>query len=323
MAQPSPSKGDPSRPRGPYAPSKGHLWPLDHPSKGGLRPLVALSGAIEGLGQGVSRGHGHFQRALVRAYNAFARNYPDLTGQFFTEPFLLNEAAPILAQALTREGMRTTDPIEFAQLWVNTERNTAPDAARALCDGDGKPKALAIEASSQFLTWLDGELRREPIFQPLYDSRALARLHELQALPEMTALLRQIVQALQRDEAAAKQYQTTIESTGGAVVGGQVTVSSHGAFVGRDQITYNFLAGGYAHLRDLYKSSSELFRTRKIDRFVGRRELKRKIDAFLDDPERASGMFVVEGEAGVAQPSPSMAPKRFFRNFDGGTPMKI
>lgn len=46
-----------------------------------------------------------FQIALARAYNAFARQYSDLTASLFDNTFLKTRAAPVLVQLLQATSM--------------------------------------------------------------------------------------------------------------------------------------------------------------------------------------------------------------------------
>lgn len=236
-----------------------------------------------------------YQRALVRTYTAFARNYPDLSGYIFTEPFLLKEAAPLLAKVLERDGVRAVDrnANEFAHLWVNTTRHQAT----ALCGSDGKPQPIVIEASRNFLHWLNSELRREPIFQPLFDSRALDQLDHL---PEISALLTQLHRDLSKAQKDALVYEPIVNTIANGFVA-QSSVSAGGDVVGRDKITTSYFYGSFVKLSDLYLSPAELFKRRQVHRFVGRRQLMSKIDAFINNPSRTSGVFLVEGEAGMGK----------------------
>ncbi len=112
--------------------------------------------------------HKAFQVALARAYTAFARQYPDLVASLFDESFLKIEAAPLLAQLLTRRGR--PDPAELAWLWARHLGHDDPDTWPRLAE--------ATRAAADFLTWLEAELAKDPALQALYDSQALDRIAE-------------------------------------------------------------------------------------------------------------------------------------------------
>src|SRR5437016_2011006 len=59
-----------------------------------------------------------YQRALLRAYIAFARAYPDLSKSFFDSHFLSGPAVPELAKQLTRG--ESPNAVELARLWANS-----------------------------------------------------------------------------------------------------------------------------------------------------------------------------------------------------------
>src|SRR5688500_8753912 len=105
-----------------------------------------------------------FQKALSRAYVAFARQYPEYTASLFDQKFLTGTGAPELAKLLTRH--LHPDPALFAQAWGNS---IGFDAHSSFCKEATKPAA-------DFLKWLEAELKSEVVFQPIFDSRALENL---------------------------------------------------------------------------------------------------------------------------------------------------
>ncbi len=109
-----------------------------------------------------------FRTALASAYAAFARQYPDLVASLFDESFLTREGAPILAQLLTRRGR--PDPAELARRWAQHLGHSNPESWPRLTE--------ATRAAADFLTWLEAELAKQPVLQPLWDSRALERIAE-------------------------------------------------------------------------------------------------------------------------------------------------
>src|SRR5262245_5529170 len=62
-----------------------------------------------------------YQKALARAYTAFARHYPELTASLFDASFLTTEAAPELAKQLTRD--QSPDPAMLVRLWARSLRS--------------------------------------------------------------------------------------------------------------------------------------------------------------------------------------------------------
>lgn len=109
-----------------------------------------------------------FRTALASAYAAFARQYPDLVASLFDESFLTREGTPILAQLLTRRGR--PDPAELARRWAQHLGHSNPESWPRLTE--------ATRAAADFLTWLEAELAKQPVLQPLWDSRALERIAE-------------------------------------------------------------------------------------------------------------------------------------------------
>ncbi len=109
-----------------------------------------------------------FQTALARAYATFARRYPDLTASLFDESFLETEAAPLLAELLTRRGQ--PDPADLARRWAAHLGHPDPESWPRLDE--------TTRAAADFLTWLEAELARQAALRPLWDACALERIAE-------------------------------------------------------------------------------------------------------------------------------------------------
>ena len=218
-----------------------------------------------------------FQKALARAYTAFARNYPDLTASLFNQDFLTHEAAPELAKLLTRHGH--PDPATLANMWA------ASLTARAR-----QAEQREVRAAKQFLAWLESELKAEPALQPLYDSRALDSLPAIEVkLDELTA---QVDRALK----TAEQYS--------GVVAQAVAIAERAQVADPVVPVQNaYFSGGFARLADYYVPPDSVFQRVRIRDFVGRDWLTAKVDAFLNDPGRKSGAFLLVGDAGVGKTS--------------------
>jgi len=102
-----------------------------------------------------------FKLALARAYTQFSNHYPDLVDTFFDEHFL-KKAAPLLARCLLPTYLPT--PSEFANLWVEQFGSAIND----------QHKVRASLAASDFLHYLENELRNQPEFYPIFLSRDIA-----------------------------------------------------------------------------------------------------------------------------------------------------
>ena len=87
---------------------------------------------------------------------------------------------------------------------------------------------------------------------------------------------------------------THINTGGGAFTESDV---SAGTFVGRDQI--NNFTGPYARLAVLYRTPQHIFDDMDVKGFIGRENVKRAIDAFIED--NRAGAFIIEGEAGLGK----------------------
>jgi hypothetical protein len=239
-----------------------------------------------------------YQRALLRAYAAFARSDPALAKSFFDETFLAHAAVPELAKQLTRH--EHANGAELARLWAATLYGDALANKRAQWATD----ARVTRACAQFLQWLENELKREDAFRDLYDSRALDSLEA--KFDELVRLLTtEREKALQR----AQAYQPVIAQTtqtGGVNIAGSAQVHAQDIFGGSKYVIQNYHAyfcDRFTSLDDYYIAPDAVFQRVKVDEFVGRAWLLNRLDTFLDDPSRVSGVFRLEGEAGVGKTS--------------------
>ncbi|TAH48544.1 MAG: ATP-binding protein, partial [Chloroflexota bacterium] len=239
-----------------------------------------------------------YQRALLRAYAAFARSDPALAKSFFDETFLAGAAVPELAKQLTRH--QHANSAELARLWAASLFSDALAEKRAAYATD----ARVVHACANFLQWLENELKREQVFQPLFDSRALDAL-EAKFDDLVRVLMTQRDEAMQR----AQAYQLVVEHTtqsGGVNIAGGAHVHAQDIFSGDKYVIENYHAyfsGGFTTLDDYYIAPDSVFERVKVAEFVGREWLTGKLDQFLDGASRPSGVFRLEGEAGVGKTS--------------------
>lgn len=75
-----------------------------------------------------------------------------------------------------------------------------------------------------------------------------------------------------------------------------------GDFIAGDQYNY-YYTGDFASLAEYYISPESVFQRVRTDDFIGRDWLTTKVDAFLNDPNRKSGAFLLIGDAGVGKTS--------------------
>jgi len=224
------------------------------------------------------------QKALARAYTAFARQYPEYTASLFDQSFLANEAAPDLAKLLIRGP--GPDPALLAQAW-----------GRSL---GAKPEfsQKAIQPASRFLEWLDAELKAEPVFQALFDSRAL------DSLPRIEAELKELTREFSRDREealkAAEEYEKIVLKIGGDIRD-SVFISGNVNQISISNIYNNFYTENFVSLNEYYIYPDELFKKIRVQDFVGREWLTTKVDDFLNSPKHKSGYFLLVGEAGVGK----------------------
>ncbi len=238
-----------------------------------------------------------YQHALARTYVAFARQYPELTASLFNESFLTIEAAPELVKFLTRH--QHPDHTQLVKLWA---KSITPQTKAGQQSVEALSKREDLNAASAyFVELLTSELKHESALQPLFDSRAL------ESLPAIEAKLDQLANALKQAMTIANNYEQTIVNRSGGVDLQAQDVTIGGDVVGRDKIvsnTYNtYFTGEFATLDDLYVRPDAVFQRVQVQDFVGREWLTAKVDAFLNDEKRKSGMFLLVGEAGVGKTS--------------------
>ncbi|MFZ5857189.1 MAG: AAA family ATPase [Chloroflexota bacterium] len=222
-----------------------------------------------------------FEKALARAYSAFARQYPEYTSSLFDQSFLSTNALPELSKLLTRN--QHPDPALLAQTWGQSIGTGADFAQRAT-----KPAAY-------FLERLEAELKTEPALQAVFDSRALERL------PKIEADIQKLAKELQRglDEALnlASNYQKATVHIRGDVQDSVIITGNN------NQLTINkyFYSGDFVSLDEYYIPPDGVFQRVRVDELVGRDWLTAKVDAFLNDPNLKSGAFLLIGDAGVGK----------------------
>lgn len=236
-----------------------------------------------------------YQRALLRAYAAFARSDPALAKSFFDQTFLSRAAVAELAKQLTRH--EHANRAELARLWAATLYADALAEQRA----QWATNERVMNACANFLRWLENELKREQVFQPLFDSRALDALET--KVDELTRAL-----SAQRDEAMkrAEQYQPVVNQIArqsSVNISDSSNLVVYGDIIGGDKNVHNYFYGNFTSLDDYYIAPDSVYQRVKINEFVGREWLVSRIDAFLDDATRTSGVFRIEGEAGVGKTS--------------------
>lgn len=222
-----------------------------------------------------------FKKALARAYSAFARQYPEYTSSLFDQSFLSTDALPELSKLLTRN--QHPDPALLAQAW-----------GRSLGAGVDFAQA-ATKPAAYFLERFNAELKAEPALQSIFDSRAV------ESLPKLEAEIQKLSTDLQRglDEAlkAATDYQkVTLHITG--------DVKDSNIIIGDNNVINKFYySGDFVSLNEYYIPPDGVFQRVRVDEFIGRDWLTSKVDAFLNDPNRKSGAFLLVGDAGVGKTS--------------------
>jgi len=219
-----------------------------------------------------------FQVALVRAYTIFARHHPEWVTSLFDEAFLKGPAAPLLARCLRRDA--PADPAELAITWA--EALGLKDKARDRHVADVMPVA------TDFLRWLEAELRARPEFQPLFGGCALDQLAEA---VEVTAQSNEtLLQELREVSTQAQKYQVTVQQAQGLVIGDRATVTN---------VFQSFFDSHYASLGEYYLPVDEVFERVRLDDFVGRAWLESDLDEFLRSNDQ--GAWLLVGEAGIGK----------------------
>src|SRR5687767_7499177 len=196
-----------------------------------------------------------FQKALARAYTAFARQYPEYVASLFDKSFLAGAGAPELAKLLTRH--LHPDPALFAQAWGTS---LGFDINSQFCKDATKPAA-------DFLKWLEAELKSEAVFQPLFDSRAL------ESLPNLESQIQKLTTELKRGFDAAlktaKDYEKIVMQIGGDVKDSNIIVGDNNQ-ISVSNVYNNYHNGVFATLNDYYIPPDAVFQRVHVDEFVGR-----------------------------------------------------
>jgi tetratricopeptide (TPR) repeat protein len=223
-----------------------------------------------------------YQKALGRAYAAFARQYPELIASLFDRSFLENEAAPELAKLLTRHD--TPSAARLAERWWQSINKDTPTPAWK----------IVTEAVDYFLRIFTAKLKSEPALQPLFDSRALDSL--IANVDALTADLRRGLDLVLKQ---APPLPTLIHGTVAGPVGGSVAIGENISQV--THVYHQYFYGDFAPLNAYHIEPDEVFQRVRVDDFVGRDWLTARVDAFLNDARRKSGVFLLVGEAGVGK----------------------
>ena len=216
-----------------------------------------------------------FKKSFVRAYTTFVRHYPELVAELFNKSFLTKEATHELAKLLTRSD--SPNPVTLATLWYKSLFSNL--------DAQNVDKKY-IEASAQWLGWLEAELKTEEVFRPIFNSR------ELETLPRLEEKIDRLAQTLHREFEAsiwqAQQYESVLQKVVTSAKATNVSVTAN-----------YYFSGEYSTLDDLYINPHSVFERVHIDDFVGREWLEAQVDNFLT--QNKSGVFLLVGEAGVGK----------------------
>lgn len=239
-----------------------------------------------------------YQRALLRAYAAFARSDPVLAKSFFDETFLARAAVPELAKQLTRD--QQANATELARLWAYAlYGETNPDARDKLARDDAH-----VRACGGFLHVLEAELKQEPEFRDMFDSRALDTLER-----NVVELTRVLTEQRDAELKRAEKYQSIIQNIAyehGVRISDNASVHVDGDFVAGDKrvkIQHAYFSGDFAALDDLYVEPLQVFKRVRVHEFIGREWLTARVESFINDPAHTSGYLRIEGEAGVGKTS--------------------
>jgi hypothetical protein len=229
-----------------------------------------------------------FQKALARTYAAFARQYPEYAASLFDQSFLSKEAVPEISKLLIRS--QHPDPALLAQAWG---RSIGFEAHSEFCK-------RAIKPASDFLAWLEAELKAEQAFQALFDSRALDSLPRLEA--EIEKLTKELTRGLDTALKIASEYERIALNVGGNIQDANIILGD-GNQINVSNIYNTYYTGAFDRLNDFYVPPDSVFQRVRVDEFVGRDWLTAKVDAFLNETSRKSGAFLLIGEAGVGKTS--------------------
>ncbi|MBK9207885.1 MAG: ATP-binding protein [Anaerolineales bacterium] len=229
-----------------------------------------------------------FQKALARAYAAFARQHPEYAASLFDQSFLSKAAVPEISKLLIRT--QHPDPALLAQAWGES---IGFDTHSDFCKRATKP-------ASDFLLWLEAELKTEQAFQALFDSRALDSLPRLEA--EIEKLTKELTRGLETALKIASEYEKIMFKIEGDIKDSNVILGD-GNQISVSNIYNTYYTGSFDKLNDFYVPPDGVFQRVRVDEFVGRDWLTAKVDAFLNDPSRKSGAFLLIGDAGVGKTS--------------------
>lgn len=126
-----------------------------------------------------------YQRSLAVAYAALSRNYPEWTESFFDEHFILhnNQVAHELSKTLSWD--ESSNAEFLASLWEK-QFHIPPSGERY----------RLVEAINHFLSILTIECKAQEALQPVFDRRALERLHDIAEVGLKQAELLEDIQSL-------------------------------------------------------------------------------------------------------------------------------
>jgi hypothetical protein len=221
-----------------------------------------------------------FKKAFTRAYNAFVRQYPEVVANLFDASFFTHEAVTEIGKILIP--CQTPDPIILAKLW---QKSIYGDRESPLLD------AKIVEASAQWLSWLEAELKSEEALQPIFDSRALQYLPKLEE--KVDILIRDIQLGLDTAIEQSKQYDKIIQLIQNSIDRGTQDDKRV------ERTAKYYFAGEFNSLNDLYIPPTSIFQRTRINEFKGREWLDEKVDNFLRNNK--SGVILLIGEAGVGK----------------------
>jgi len=219
------------------------------------------------------------KKALTRTYSAFARQYPEYSDLFFSASFFNTATLSEISKLLTSN--QHPDPALLAQ---------------TLEGSLGKKFTINIlKPVSFFIEGLGAEIRAEAALQPFFDSRTLDALPKIEA--EIQTLSMDLQRGLDTALKTADKYKNITLRIGGDVANSNIIVGEH------NTINKYYYAGEFVSLNEYYIPPDGVFQRVQVEEFVGRDWLTAKVDAFLNDPNRKSGAFLLIGDAGVGKTS--------------------
>ena len=220
-----------------------------------------------------------FKKALYRVYPAFVREYPEQVASLFDQSFFSKEAASEIGKLLVRH--YSPDPVVLVKLW-----RCSITGKTDLRDGDEK----FIEASAQWINWLEEELKSEEVLRPFFDSKALESLPNLEE--KVDSLVRSLNYGL---EGALKQN----EQYGGIVEEIRKLSDRIVEEKNADKTANFYFSGEFNSLFDLYIPPQPIFDRVHVNEFVGRQWLTDQVDEFLNTNKK--GVLLLVGNAGVGK----------------------